>query len=295
MGWATDKACGPNGTTGGGSGEPTVIVTNDSEFKSAMASRGPKVIGVKGKLGGQMAITASDKTVIGIGTDAQIDGGFRMSGSNNIIFRNMTFSGGKKGQSIDDAFELSGSTCFWFDHNTFRDGGDGNHDLVRGSDYITNSWNKYYYTKKHGHMLSNLIGNKNNNAGQDGGKLKITFYGNYFGAGIQSRSPRVRYGKVHLFNNYWHYESVEGSKGNYSIGGGLESNILVENNHFDGIVRTSTWMSDSGTAIMEFRNNKFTDAGSKVERGTAFKPPYKYDMFFADEVKALVTANAGPK
>lgn len=288
MGWSAHTACGPQGTTGGGGGS-VVTVTNAGEFKSAFQSGGKKVIMVKGNISGVGGIKGSNKTVIGM-SGAKISGGVVMSGSKNNIFKNIEFASGS-----NDTFEHTGSTCTWLDHNIFRDGKDGNLDIVRASNYVTVSWNKFYYTKGHGHMLSNLNGNGNNKPG-DTDKIKVTFHHNWWGAGVKERMPRTRYGDIHIYNNYYKYEKVSGDSGqNYNIGAGQYVELLVENNYFDGSNDPIVFFSDEGTAEVVHRGNAFVNTtGSKVSRGDAFKPPYGYTMDAANDVKSKVMAGAGP-
>lgn len=291
IGWASVSYCGPYGTTGGGSGSPSVTVTSADALIDALTSDGPKVIAVEGTITGVGAVKdISDKTLIGQ-NGATISGGMRFSRARNIIVANIDFANGS-----NDTFELSASECIWFDHNNFRDGRDGNLDIVRGSNYVTVSWSRFFYTESHDHMLSNLNGNTNDYP-DDEGKIKVTFHHNWWGAGVQERMPRVRYGETHVFNNYYKYEHVSGDRGqNYVIGAGQHSKILVENNYFDGSRNPIAYISEGGTAEVVHSGNAFVDTSGKiVERGDAFIPPYQYSLDPAEDVRALVTSGAGPK
>ena len=289
IGWAADSACGANGTTGGGQGPATVTVSSGGQLKSALLADGPAVIEVLGKLSGVGEVSgAEDKTVIGA-SGAGITGGIHLRSSKDIIFRNIEFSDGS-----NDTFEMSGSQCIWFDHCDFRDGKDGNLDIVRGSDLITVSWSKFYYTKGHGHMLSNLCGNKNDNS-EEIGKINITFHHNWWGAGVRSRQPRVRYGQVHVFNNYYHYTKVDGDGGHVgTVAAGQHSKLLVENNFFEGSKSPIYFQSDGGTAEVVHSGNEFDGtSGTGVSRGSSFTPSYSYTLQSAAEAKASVMAGAG--
>lgn len=289
VGWAAVSECGPNGTTGGGNAEP-VTVTDGAALKAAMNSSEPAVIFVSGRIKSPGNFSGrKNKTLIGI-NNAEIYGGSGLVIAKNIIVKNIKFSDGP-----NDSFGLSGSTCIWLDHIEVVDGADGNLDIVNGSDFVTVSWSKFYYTRGHSHMLSNLVGNTQPNA-SDVGKERITFHHNWWGAGVSSRKPRVRYGQVHVFNNYYHYTKVAGDSGdNYDVGAGFQSKLLVENNYFDGSNTPIQWMGDEGTGQVVERNNEFVNAGGVVTRGTAFEPPYMYKhaMESAKQVKESVTAGAG--
>ena len=290
IGWASVYECGPKGTTGGGSAN--VVSVNDAEsLISALTSDGPKVITVEGTITDVGAIKhVTDKTLIGR-NGAVISGGIRFTSARNVIIKNIEFADGS-----NDTFELSSSECVWFDHNTFRDGLDGNLDIVRGSNYITVSWNRFYYTKAHDHMLSNLNGNTNNFS-TDEGKIKVTFHHNWWGSGVKERMPRVRYGDTHIFNNYYKYEPIPGDSGqNYAIAAGQHSRLLVENNFFDGSNKPIIFVTDEGTAEVVHQGNIFfeTTGSSPVQRGLSFIPPYGYTLDSAEDAAALVLSGAGP-
>ena len=74
------------------------------------------------------------------------------------------------------------------------------------------------------HRFSNLIGHHGDkeNAGgdEDWERLKVTFHHNWWAQGVIERMPRVRFGQVHVFNNYY---GAEGN--NYAIGGGFQARL----------------------------------------------------------------------
>ncbi len=73
---------------------------------------------------------------------------------------------------------------------------DGQLDITNGSDYVTASWNRFT-----DHDKTMLIGSTNNPS-QDLGKLRVTVHHNHFENTLQ-RLPRVRFGQVHVYNNYY--------------------------------------------------------------------------------------------
>jgi pectate lyase len=254
------------------------------------------VISVSGTIEAPESISdVIDKTLIGT-NDAEITGGLTLRESNNVVIKNILFSNGEGGSG--DTLEVSMSTCIWIDHCEFRDGSDGNLDIVRQSDFVTVSWSRFYYTSGHDHMLSNLCGN-GQPVPEDEGKLNVTFHHNWWGAGVKERMPRVRYGKVHVFNNYYKYEPVSGDAGqSYNVAAGFHSKLVVENNYFDGTNSPIVFHSDEGTAEVVHSGNEFAGtSGDPVSRGASFTPPYQYQQAMnpAAQVKALVTAGAGRK
>jgi hypothetical protein len=89
VGWASVPDLGVT-TTVGGAGGPTVSVSTIAELRTHLAGTAPKIIQVKGTFRGNLTI-GSNKTIIGCG--ARLEGHIEMSGSVNVIFRNMTVVG----------------------------------------------------------------------------------------------------------------------------------------------------------------------------------------------------------
>ncbi|QFY14169.1 pectate lyase [Nonomuraea phyllanthi] len=219
----------------------------------------------------------SNVTLIGLGRDAALKSfGVRVSDADNVIVRNLTITDtsdcfpqwdptdgadGNWNASFDNV-EVSGSTHVWLDHNTLNDGDspdsgqpsyfgrpyqvhDGLLDVVRGSNYVTLSWN---HLSEHDKVT--LIGNTDDPARygeQD--KLKVTVHHNYF-EGLGQRTPRVRFGQVHVYNNYY----TGGDTHGYSIGVGFGSQVYAESNAFEGIEASKVLSVFKGTAITA-RNN----------------------------------------
>jgi pectate lyase len=95
-----------------------------------------------------------------------------------------------------------------------------------------------------------LIGSSDS-ATADRGKLRVTIHHNLFDA-IGQRAPRVRFGRVHVYNNLYEIRRLPGY--GYSWGVGVESAIYAENNFFrtDETVTPDQFISRlNGTAIFE--------------------------------------------
>jgi pectate lyase len=147
----------------------------------------------------------------------------------------------------------------WVDHNAFNDGEhpdsaqpvyfgrpfvihDGAVDITNASDLATVSWNRF---DEHDKVM--LIGSSDG-ATADVGKLRVTVHHNVFDSNVQ-RTPRVRFGQVHVYNNYY---VVKSETYGYSWGVGVQSQIYAENNYFvtDGTVDPSRFISRfNGTLI----------------------------------------------
>ncbi|NJP90088.1 hypothetical protein HCN51_11615 [Nonomuraea sp. FMUSA5-5] len=269
----------------------------------------------------------SNVTLMGLGGDAALKSfGLRISNADNVIVRNLTITDtsdcfpqwdptdGAEGNwnASFDNMEVSGSTHVWLDHNTLNDGDnpdsgqplyfgrpyqvhDGLLDVVRGSDYVTLSWNHLS-----GHDKVTLIGNTDNPARygeQD--KLKVTLHHNYFEA-LGQRAPRVRFGQVHVYNNYYRGGDGHG----YSIGVGVGSKVYAESNAFDGIDAAKVLTVFGGTAITVEDNlvdGVVTDvvAAYNEANGTAlgtdagWTPTLVPRVHPAKALKRLVPAGAG--
>ncbi|SDH02002.1 pectinesterase family protein [Nonomuraea jiangxiensis] len=214
----------------------------------------------------------SNVTLIGLGRNAALKSfGLRVTNADNVIVRNLTITDtsdcfpqwdptdgadGNWNASFDN-IEISGSTHVWLDHNTLNDGDnpdsgqpryfgrpfqvhDGLLDVVRASNYVTLSWNHLS-----DHDKVSLIGNTDTESRYgEGDKLKVTLHHNYF-QGLGQRTPRVRFGQVHLYNNYY----TGGDAYSYSIGVGFGSRVYAESNAFEGIPAAKVISVLNGAAI----------------------------------------------
>ena len=201
-------------------------------------------------------------TIVGVGNGAAIRGGWldiRPQGGSgtqrmNVIVRNLgmrdTFdcfpqwdpTDGDRGNwnSQYDAISVRNAANVWIDHMSFEDRDtpdaqlpsyfgrqyqihDGALDVTNQSDLVTISWNRFAH-----HDKEMTIGNSDS-ASADAGKLRVTVHHNAFDDVVQ-RAPRVRYGKVHVYNNYYNVPNAEDYV--YSWGVGKNSAIYAENNAF---------------------------------------------------------------
>jgi pectate lyase len=155
-----------------------------------------------------MWYVGSNTSIIGLTEEATIKGGgfhiysgsgaqanAQEDGKHNIVIRNLTFT-----EAAEDALTVEGgSHHVWIDHNDFVNAADGLVDIKRGSDYVTVSWN-YFQDFDHGKV--SLVGHDDDVGDIDEGYLNVTYHHNWF-AGTYSRHPRVRFGDVHVYNNYY--------------------------------------------------------------------------------------------
>ncbi|MEJ2852328.1 MULTISPECIES: pectate lyase family protein [unclassified Saccharothrix] len=274
VGWATQNG----GTTGGGSATP-VSVNSASGLATAVSGTNAAVVRVTGSFScSGMIRVGSNKTILGA-PGATISGcGLTLSGSKNVVVRNLTFTGWN-----DDAINVeSGSTNVWIDHNTFSNGYDGAVDIKRASDFVTVSWNR---TFNHGKTM--LLGHSDDNGSQDRGHLRVTYHHNYFD-GSGTRHPRVRFGNpVHVFNNY--YRDNE-----YGVASTCDGGVLVEGNYFENVDEpTLVGYAGSPAGTLVQRNNFFVGSGAPQASGSVAAIPYSYTVDNAADVKSIVSAGAG--
>ena len=201
-------------------------------------------------------------TLYGLGEDAKFMGAWLdISGDSrqqatpmNVIVRNLTFvdtfdcfpewspNDGPTGawNSAYDSISISHATHVWIDHNRFADVRarddtqpihlghryqvhDGLVDITHQSDYITVSWNVF---ATHDKVM--LIGNSDS-AAEDRERLRVTLHHNLFDDTGQ-RTPRVRYGKVHVYNNVYRMSRDANYRSSWGVG--FESQLYAENNYF---------------------------------------------------------------
>jgi len=310
IGWASLNG----GTTGGGNATP-VVVSTLSAFNTAAKGTTAAVIYVKGNLGQGTATIGSNKTIIGCsGTTPTLSGHVGFSTSTNVILRNMNIIGyncappdvdvttGGQCQNGQDAVTVDKSSKnIWFDHDAVSDGSDGNLDITHASDFITISYTKFFYSTKRsdpndtgpmGHRVCNLIGHSDSNSSEDTGHLNVTFHHDWWADNVMERMPRVRFGKVHVFNNLY---TAAGN--NYAVGLGYYGNVRTENNVFQGVnVPLDIADYSNSSSILGSSGNVFTSTtGNTTGVGTPFSPSYSYSLDATGSLASSIMSNAGPK
>ena len=302
VGWAAVPAYGTTTTTGGGNAAPQ-LVTDIATLRTLAGDGTPRVLLLSGTFvtGSTAVDVASNKTLRGANKDATIQGGLRIADRSNVIIQNLNVQGSGQGGTPSDAVEVRGSHHIWFDHLTVWEGGDGNLDITRGCDYITVSWSKFYYTNaSHTHRLCTLVGGGSTHADTDWGKNNVTFHHNWYSSLVNSRMPRLLFGKGHFFNNYYN------SPGNgYCIGTGSWASGLVENNYFKQVQSphqsqdgNPSYIVASGNIYDACTGNTHTGLLNPANDGNdpgPWIPSYAYTLDPATNVPAIVTAGAGPQ
>jgi pectate lyase len=302
IGWAT--RVGRNGAafdvTGGGDATP-VIVDNFADLQQLAAGSEPRVIYIDGPVGngfrdgaGDRLDIGSNKTIAGARPGTALDAAILISGddSSNIILRNIVINGpgSDDQQSWDNLNITSGARNIWVDHCEFWDGQDGNADVIRGADNVTFTFSIFGYRGNGLHNLSNLVASSDDEPESEG-KLNITLMFNHF-RGADQRTPRCRYGDIHLVNNLFTTDGLNSSMG---ASPGVQCRILTENNHFIGI---SAPIHEREGGINELRGENIfeeTSGNTVGYGGVAFQPPYEYGdvLVPASEVRGRLEGSVG--
>jgi pectate lyase len=328
-GFATVPALGVPTTTGGAGGA-VVRVTTFEQLQTYITASEPYVIQVEGTIqpptGYVKFNVASNKTIVGVGNTAilrQI--GFRIGGTtgcldaynanntyvSNVIIRNLTFRDVYDAGSNPDADGVT-VECFshhvWVDHNTFIYSApnstlagriDGAVDVKRGGDWVTVSWNHFYHYNK-----TMLLGHVDSNAVQDSGRLHVTYHHNYFENTYQ-RHPRVRFGKAHVYNNYFFSDRTGPSRQiSYIALAGPEAELYLEANNIyvdSGELYVVSEDSEQSAKVTFTNDNivKLFNPSAEwilhVDNGLAFNPRnfYQYTINSASALPTLVPTYAG--
>lgn len=212
-----------------------------------------------------------------------------------------------------DAISIVAARHVWVDHNSFTDAPltddklptengktrqchDGALDIRDASDYVTVSYNHFAL-----HAKNMLIGASDKAEG-DAGHLRITISNNLFEY-IAGRAPRVRFGQVHLFNNYHVGDRKHPTyRHGYSVGVAKGARIVSHANAFE--IAGARSCTD---AVKPFASGQ--DAGSFIDQGSllngaplapcgtdqapSWDVPYAFAPLPAAAVPAHVRARAG--
>lgn len=304
VGWASVSGEGLDGTTGGGNAKPQKVTTLE-EFEKLAGDDVPRVIVISGTIttGSYAVDVGSNKTIIGENKDATIHGGINMKNVSNVIVRNINFHGFWPDPGPDDTIAARNSHHLWFDHLNVWNAGDGEMDLTLGSDYITVSWCKFWYTDpSHGHRLCSLLSSGADHDDTDMGKLRATYHHNWFADNVKERMPRLLYGKGHFYNNYY---TCYGNS--YCIGVGVYAAALIENNYFQNVKNPHQFMyPDRRPANITATGNMYVNTTGSMDTGACTPegyeevepftdPPYEYKLDDAEDVPKLVQKYAGPQ
>jgi pectate lyase len=266
----------------------------------------------------------SNTTIVGLGGGKFTGVNLIVNKVDNVILRNLRLedaadcfpswdpTDGSAGNwnSLYDLVSLTGATHVWVDHSSFSDGNntddnqplyfgrpfqvhDGALDITKASDLVTASWNNFF-----DHDKTMLIGSTNT-VGADVGKLRVTLHHNRF-ANVGQRAPRVRFGQVDVYNNYFYATDEESYV--YSWGVGVFCSIYAENNM---VLRSADIPLDA--VAFDWRGGQpggITELGSMTRVGTggvtavsfvdAYNQSFDPDLTPTDFVPTLRAAPPDP-
>lgn len=293
VGWAT-----ADGGVTGGEGGAEVVVDTLAALKQYAARPEPYIIKISGTIRGNEAVRVqSNKSILGLGSTARLLGVGLQIGYNtapvpihNVIVRNIAFE--KALAPIDPVSVQYRARNVWIDHCDFSsdrahgiDFYDGLLDVTHGADFITVSWSRF-----HDHFKTSLVGNSDD-ATDDPGHLTVTYHHNSF---IDSggRNPSVRFGHVHLFNNY--YKDLD----DYGVASRMGAEVVVENNWFENVrrpIRADTSLSPIAGFVRGEETNAYVNSGANsiTSPPATWLPPYSYSLDPVNIVPESVARWAG--
>ncbi|KAJ4849674.1 hypothetical protein Tsubulata_012136 [Turnera subulata] len=162
---------------------------------------------------------SSYKTVDGRGQRIKLTGkGLRLKECEHVIICNLEFEGGR-GPDVDGIQIKPNSKHIWIDRCSLRDYDDGLIDITRESTDITVS--RCHFSQ---HDKTMLIGADPSHVGDR--CIRVTIHHCFFD-GTRQRHPRVRFGKVHLYNNYTRNWGI------YAVCASVESQIYSQCNIYE--------------------------------------------------------------
>ncbi|MBJ80735.1 MAG: hypothetical protein CMH60_05390, partial [Myxococcales bacterium] len=280
-----DELVGYGQGTTGGLGGSLCKVTNlknsgSGSLRACAESSGKKWIqfAVSGNIYLKSDIQVkSNKTIDGRNRKIQIyNKGLNISNQSNIIVTNLIFKKGDSGHDNDAIRIRNGSQDVWVHHCSFSNYHDGLVDIKEGSTDITVSWSKFY-----DHDKVMLIGASVNDTMDK--HIRVTLHHNWFKE-TKQRHPRLRYGKVHAFNNYYD------SWGDYGLGCSYKGQCFSENNVYDAGSNKKAAVYKVGS---DTKDAKVSSKGDEFRNGAVFNEKNSSSVFKPSQYYHYNAENAG--
>lgn len=321
VGWVTEG----NGISGGGASDP-VVVNNMRDLLLQAAGNEAKVIHVDGIMEGTLNV-GSNKTIIGLqGAAIKSDSAvLRITNAENVIIKNLQFIGLNRPEEQNSV--LQNVKNVWLDHNSFIDGYGNLLEISGTSDFITVSWNVF----KHNWFAHNHTGVNIGRSDKDTesiGHLSVTLHHNMYEKMVNERMPRVRFGKVHTFNNLCLAGTDDLYRSYYAVRAGFDANVRSERNIYKDFIGPSWWWTseklgaENATPFNYARGNEnsilesvedlcipnclegnidikehegVTGTAGFYSNGKAFVPGYSYDAEPTEGLEEKIRAGAGAR
>lgn len=308
IGFGAAEGGGVNTTTGGAGGK-TVTIRTLAELEAWAADRekntAPEIAVITGKISSSNTVLITIKnganiTIQGEGRTGELQNvGLNIRDYGNVIVQNLKIH---EVLYPNDAVTLDNVQHGWISRcelyskigeGVSVDTYDGLLDIKKGSSYITISWNYLHH-----HMKCSLIGHSDN-AGQqeEDSRIRVTYHHNWF-SHTDGRNPSLRFGAVHMFNNY--FDNIT----DYGIAVRDGGHAKLENNVYHNVklpMSTDKFPVDGlpNGYICESGNVLSGTTGAKVisqtgcEFWSAATLPYAYTLDPIATVEAEVRQNAG--
>ncbi|WP_405387939.1 pectate lyase [Streptomyces sp. NBC_01102] len=320
-GSATGYATQNGGTTGGAGGQ-TVRATTGTAIHAALCGRAssstPITIEVEGtinhgnttQVSGDSCNTAagvielkqiSNVTIVGVGSGAVFDQlGIHIRQSSNIIIQNVTVRNVKKSGSPTsnggDAIGMESDVRnVWVDHTTLEasggesEGFDGLFDMKDNTQYVTLSYSTLRNSGRGG-----LVGSSETELSNG----FITYHHNLY-ENIDSRTPLLRGGIAHIYNNYYVKLNESGINSRAGARAKVDNNYFKDSKDVLGTFYTDAagyWQVSGNTfdnVTWSSRSSENNPAGPDPQSNTTVSIPYAFSLDAASCVPAVVTETAG--
>jgi pectate lyase len=308
IGYATVSGDGYTTTTGGAGGVVTTVTTLAQLQTWATArenNTAPAILYISGKIASTSNVVVTIKhganiSIYGIGSTSELQNiGLNIRDYKNVIVRNMKLH---EVFYPNDALTIDECQHVWVDHNELYskigtgitvDTYDGLLDIKNGSRYVTVSWNYFHH-----HMKCMLYGHTDNTSQQaTDSQMRITMHHNWVSY-TNSRNPSIRFGALHMFNNY--FEEID----DYGLAARDGAHVRSENNHYNNVLLS---MSTDKFPVSGLPNGYICQSGNSLTGSTGAAIisqtgcdfwtssilPYSYTLDATANVAALVKANTG--
>src|SRR4051812_35338365 len=115
-----------------------------------------------------------------------------------------------------------------------------------------------------------LVGHSDNNAGEDTGKLHVTYHHNHF-YNVNSRLPSIRFGTGHVYSSCYENDPTSG------IHSRMGAQVLSENNYFPNVPNALVTNIDSDEdGYLVNKNNVLVNSTVSISQVGSLTVPYSY-------------------
>jgi pectate lyase len=296
-------------TTTGGAGGSSITISTLADLQTWVSNREdnttPEIVYIDTKIFSSSSIVLTIKhganiTIYGVGNSGELQNiGLNIRDYKNVIVRNMKIH---EVLYPNDAITIDECQHVWIDHCELYskigpgitvDTYDGLLDIKKGSRYVTVSW-----CYLHDHMKCSLIGHTDNaNQQATDSLIRVTYHHNWFSY-TDGRNPSIRFGAIHMFNNYFEEITDYGLAARDGAHAKLENNLYYNVNlpmstdkfPVDGL--PNGYICESGTLLSGTTGSTvISQTGCNFWDSTTL--PYPYSLDSTSDVASIVKANTG--